>query len=356
MFPDGVNVEFVVTARRPGDQHVRMRVHERGVGETLVVRHRRVRRDGRRRGARRGAAGDGVHRRRPGRHVVVSPAAPTGTSSSAVPRCSSRTQRSAGPHDATIDVDDGPAFAAACRAADRRPRRRFHDLAARPRRSRRTTGCAGARATSLGRGSVLGDVDADVVTCAFGFWPADVIREAWDAARAVRLRDARARTPRPAAPGAARFAPSTAPAASPSCSDGRRRRRCRGSPALAGWRAVPLPRRPGRLVQQLHVLREHRGGMHLVAVVASGLRRCRRCCRARAAPERRCLGWEEPFEDVSGHLGGPVRGRGAHRPPRRAAGTSSVTTSASSCSPPQSAADAVRGRRRLTMAEIGVPP
>ena len=35
MFPDGVNVEFVVRIGAPGDRHVRMRVHERGVGETL---------------------------------------------------------------------------------------------------------------------------------------------------------------------------------------------------------------------------------------------------------------------------------------------------------------------------------
>jgi len=35
MFPDGVNVEFVVRIGSPADRHVRMRVHERGVGETL---------------------------------------------------------------------------------------------------------------------------------------------------------------------------------------------------------------------------------------------------------------------------------------------------------------------------------
>jgi len=35
MFPDGVNVEFVVRIGAPDDRHVRMRVHERGVGETL---------------------------------------------------------------------------------------------------------------------------------------------------------------------------------------------------------------------------------------------------------------------------------------------------------------------------------
>lgn len=35
MFPDGVNVEFVVRLGAPAERHVRMRVHERGVGETL---------------------------------------------------------------------------------------------------------------------------------------------------------------------------------------------------------------------------------------------------------------------------------------------------------------------------------
>jgi diaminopimelate epimerase len=35
VFPDGVNVEFVVPEGAPGERRVRMRVHERGVGETL---------------------------------------------------------------------------------------------------------------------------------------------------------------------------------------------------------------------------------------------------------------------------------------------------------------------------------
>jgi len=35
MFPDGVNVEFVVRVGGPDEHHVRMRVHERGSGETL---------------------------------------------------------------------------------------------------------------------------------------------------------------------------------------------------------------------------------------------------------------------------------------------------------------------------------
>jgi diaminopimelate epimerase len=34
VFPDGVNVEFVATRGPQADEHVAMRVHERGVGET----------------------------------------------------------------------------------------------------------------------------------------------------------------------------------------------------------------------------------------------------------------------------------------------------------------------------------
>jgi len=35
VFPDGVNVEFALAVGHPGDRHVRMRVFERGVGETM---------------------------------------------------------------------------------------------------------------------------------------------------------------------------------------------------------------------------------------------------------------------------------------------------------------------------------
>ena len=40
IFPDGVNVEFVV---RRGEHHVAMRVHERGCGRDPLLRHRRLR-------------------------------------------------------------------------------------------------------------------------------------------------------------------------------------------------------------------------------------------------------------------------------------------------------------------------
>ena len=42
-FPEGVNLEFV---RQLGPQHIAMRVHERGVGETLLWHRHRRRRSG----------------------------------------------------------------------------------------------------------------------------------------------------------------------------------------------------------------------------------------------------------------------------------------------------------------------
>ncbi len=56
------------------------------------------------------------------------------------------------------------------------PRKPTGDLARLPARVLRAVRQARA---------VLDKVDADVVTAAFGFWPADIVREAWDAGREV---------------------------------------------------------------------------------------------------------------------------------------------------------------------------
>ena len=86
-----------------------------------------------------------------------------------------------------VDVDDGPAFAAAVGSfvSDLGGGFMFSSQA---KAFGKDNGLRGRQAYVLGRGSVLGDVDADVVTSAFGFWPADVVREAWDAGRAGSCR------------------------------------------------------------------------------------------------------------------------------------------------------------------------
>ena len=156
----------------------------------------------------------------------------------------------------------------------------------------------------LGRGGVLGDVDADVVISAFAFFEPGLVRAIWDGARAQHS----------PAEGAAAYADACAAwgrdhlaevdgldelatlldkvsqAASPI-----------GAPLFAGWRAMPLPDdAPGRATQLLHVLRELRGGLHLVAVLAAGI--TPRDALLLHVPDQAVLfGWSEPLPDPEPH-------------------------------------------------------
>ena len=124
-----------------------------------------------------------------------------------------------------------------------------------------------------GRAGVLGDVDADVVTAAFGFFEPGTVRAAWES------------VPMPPAQAAAGYLAA--------CQDFGRRKLAdfdacdrlagllqavvdaadvAGLGLFAGWRALPLAGdTPGRVLQLIHCLRELRGGIHLIAVRAGGL-------------------------------------------------------------------------------------
>ncbi|WP_327151768.1 SCO6745 family protein [Nocardia sp. NBC_01329] len=162
-----------------------------------------------------------------------------------------------------------------------------------------------------GRGGVLGDVDAGVVTAAFGFFPENSIRTAWES------------VPMPAVEAAHRYALA--------CQDfGRRKLRSleeasrlaellevvvaaadpAGLPLFAGWRAVPLPGdAPGRVSQLTHVLRELRGGLHLIAVRAAGITPLQAVLIS-GSPlndgpgQARWYGWPEPFEEITDDIRG----------------------------------------------------
>jgi len=203
-----------------------------------------------------------------------------------------------------LDVDNGPAFAAACAPLVASLGGGWM-ISPQAKAFAKEHGLRGRQGYVLGRGSVLGDVDADVVTAAFGFWPADIIREAWDAAREVldiptALRDyaeaccAWGRERYTDLADAARLAELLGWVV-----DGAD---VAGLPLYAGWRAVALPDDDlGRLNQQLHVLREYRGGMHLVAVVASGLSPLQAVLSGPGGTGNAAFfGWEEPFEDSVG--------------------------------------------------------
>lgn len=158
---------------------------------------------------------------------------------------------------------------------------------------------------AAGRGGVLGDVDADVVTAAFGFFPASLVQQIWPAGIAVEGARAAARryATACAAFGRARLAGV----------DGLERLAelaervvagadVAGLPLFAGWRAEPLPDdAPGRAYQLIHVLRELRGSVHIVAVVASGLSPLDAILTSpTGGPEQaKLFGWPEPFADTS---------------------------------------------------------
>jgi hypothetical protein len=204
-----------------------------------------------------------------------------------------------------IDVDDSLAFTAACKPF-------VSGLGGGFMISREAKAFADAHqlqhwsAYMLGRGGVLGSVDADVVCAAMGFWPSDVVTQAWSSGRAE-------------------LAPAVALGEyAEACRDWGRRRYAgfagagrlaellgwvvdgcdvAGLPLFAGWRAVELPGDdPARLAQLLHVHREYRGGLHLVAVLATGLTPLQAVLGGPGGVANATFfGWPEPFEDVSAH-------------------------------------------------------
>jgi len=155
-----------------------------------------------------------------------------------------------------------------------------------------------------GRCGVLGAVAADVVTAALTFYPADVVAAGWDAAWATTSPErstaryaqachewGRAKlTDFPDTGRLADLAHTVAVAADVA-----------GLPLFAGWRAVTRPADdPARAAQALHVLREHRGGLHAIAVLANGLTPLQAILAGPGGPANATFfGWAPPFEDVT---------------------------------------------------------
>ncbi len=129
----------------------------------------------------------------------------------------------------------------------------------------------------LGRGGVLGDVDASVVSAAFGYFNPNVLATVWDAARAkVRPREAGREFfeaahefGRERLEGLAELEGFVA--ASGKVIDAARQQ-VAGLSLFAAASAEPVPDDlPAAAMHHLVVLRELRGSAHLLAVVAEGL-------------------------------------------------------------------------------------
>jgi hypothetical protein len=156
-----------------------------------------------------------------------------------------------------------------------------------------------------GRGGVLGDVDADVVGSAFGFFEPALVRKMWTAGVAVE--GARASATRYSAAcaqwgrsrlngfaGAERTADLIRHVVDSIDSA--------GLALFAGWRSEPRPDDAPALAYFLtHVLRELRGSAHITAVVATGLPPRDSILVRGGVGNTQQFGWPEPFPDVS-HL------------------------------------------------------
>ncbi len=154
-----------------------------------------------------------------------------------------------------------------------------------------------------GRGGVLGDVDSDVIAASFGFFEPKLVRLMWDiglaveggAASAKRYGEACAEFGRKRLAGfsdAARLSELAAKVA-----DGVE---ITGLPLFAGWRTQPRPDdAEGRAAFLLHVLRELRGGIHLLAVAATGLglRGAVFATGGQALADQ--FGWSGPYDDLA---------------------------------------------------------
>ncbi len=158
-----------------------------------------------------------------------------------------------------------------------------------------------------GRAGVLGEVPAEVVHATLGFLHPDLVRAGWAGGRGVaplpetvaryvevcREWGRRRYAGLDGADRLAHLAGRVVAAADPA-----------GSPLFAAWRARPLPDdTPGRLAQVLHVLREHRGGAHLAAVLSAGLRPVEAIVAGSGgAANATFFGWPDPLPEVSDGL------------------------------------------------------
>ena len=74
-----------------------------------------------------------------------------------------------------------------------------------------------------------------------------------------------------------------------------------GIPLFVGWRdADRCESAPGRAAQLMQILREWRGGLHLVATTAAGLSPLEAILTNEGPGQAKLFGWSEPFPDCAG--------------------------------------------------------
>ena len=154
-----------------------------------------------------------------------------------------------------------------------------------------------------GRGGMLGDVGAEVVHAALGWFAHDAVHAMYTEGIGIagaqgaagRMAEAHARW------GENHYARvdglGDIVAVSEAVVDG-----VEGSaiPLFAGWRDAPRCESPGgRAAQLMQMLREWRGGLHLVATTAVGLSPLEAILTNEGEGQAKLFGWPEPFPDVT---------------------------------------------------------
>ena len=154
-----------------------------------------------------------------------------------------------------------------------------------------------------GRGGMLGDVGADVVTSALGWFEPNAVKAMYTEGVGVA----------PAKEAAARMAEAHSNwgrkhyadvedldgivAVTEEVVGG-----LEGSaiPLFVGWRdAAPSETAAGRAAQLMQILREWRGGLHLVATTAAGLSPLEAILTNEGPGQAKFFGWSEPFPDCT---------------------------------------------------------
>jgi len=157
-----------------------------------------------------------------------------------------------------------------------------------------------------GRGGMLGDVSAEVVCAAFGWFEPTAVRTFFDEGAAVaspkvaaqRMAEAHARWGRTHLGDVAGLPGMVA--VTETVVDGLEGS---GLPLFAGWRAAPrADDDAGRIAQLMQILREWRGGLHLVATTAAGLSPMEAILTNEGEGQAKFFGWSAPFPDCASLL------------------------------------------------------
>ncbi len=159
---------------------------------------------------------------------------------------------------------------------------------------------------AVGRGGVLGEVDADLVTAAFIFFAPGQVREYWDRARKVGPVDRAARA----------FADCGIQWGRDHLDDETDHRRLAellervveqahagGASLFAGWRALGAPGADdpkGRVLYFANALRELRGARHGAAIIAAGISP-EIAVHTKSPQMAGFFGWTESIENLDGH-------------------------------------------------------